>query len=103
MGFERSMWRGLTGGGEVSVVRCWCSQEKARFSFRSVGEECRPGRVSVSRWWGEWFVSLGVVMCFLRLTPLRPLQALRTLSDVSVPTAAGVKGCRRVFECNTEH
>ncbi|KAF7198794.1 transcript variant X2 [Nothobranchius furzeri] len=35
MGYQRSLWRGLMGGGGVAVVRCSCSDEEVRISFRS--------------------------------------------------------------------
>ncbi|XP_039874319.1 pleckstrin homology domain-containing family G member 3 isoform X3 [Simochromis diagramma] len=52
MGYQRSMWRSLTGGGggDVAVVRCFCSEEQVKISFRSVEEDRRLRRVFVRRW-----------------------------------------------------
>ncbi|XP_049913937.1 pleckstrin homology domain-containing family G member 3-like [Epinephelus moara] len=62
MGYQRSMWRSLAGGGggggDVAVVRCSCSEEEVKISFRSVGEERRLRPVFVRRWFGGLSVSL---------------------------------------------
>uniref|UniRef100_A0A669BP86 Pleckstrin homology and RhoGEF domain containing G3 n=1 Tax=Oreochromis niloticus TaxID=8128 RepID=A0A669BP86_ORENI len=52
MGYQRSMWRSLAGGGggDVTVVRCFCSEEQVKISFRSVEEDRRLRRVFVRRW-----------------------------------------------------
>ncbi|XP_042071463.1 pleckstrin homology domain-containing family G member 3 isoform X3 [Haplochromis burtoni] len=52
MGYQRSMWRSLTGGGggDVAVVRCFCSEEQVKISFRSVEEDRWLRRVFVRRW-----------------------------------------------------
>ncbi|XP_035534821.1 pleckstrin homology domain-containing family G member 3-like [Morone saxatilis] len=54
MGYQRSMWRSLAGagggGGDVAVVRCSCSQEEVKISFRSAGGERGLRRVFVRRW-----------------------------------------------------
>lgn len=64
MGYQRSVWRSLTGGGggggDVAVVRCSCSEEEVKISFRSVGEERRLRRVFVRRWFGESLQSADV-------------------------------------------
>uniref|UniRef100_A0AAZ1XB87 Pleckstrin homology and RhoGEF domain containing G3 n=1 Tax=Oreochromis aureus TaxID=47969 RepID=A0AAZ1XB87_OREAU len=60
MGYQRSMWRSLAGGGggDVTVVRCFCSEEQVKISFRSVEEDRRLRRVFVRRWFGGLSVSL---------------------------------------------
>ncbi|XP_047243998.1 pleckstrin homology domain-containing family G member 3-like isoform X7 [Girardinichthys multiradiatus] len=52
MGYQRSMWRSLAGGGGggVAVVRCSCSEEKVRISFRSAGDNRQLRRAFVRRW-----------------------------------------------------
>ncbi|XP_071323474.1 pleckstrin homology domain-containing family G member 3-like isoform X2 [Trachinotus anak] len=57
MGYQRSMWRSLAGGGgggggggDLAVVRCSCSEEEVKISFRSIGEDRRLRRVFVRRW-----------------------------------------------------
>ncbi|XP_070781888.1 pleckstrin homology domain-containing family G member 3 [Enoplosus armatus] len=58
MGYQRSMWRSLAGGGGgggVAVVRCSCSEEEVKISFR---EERRLSRVFVRRWFGGLSLSL---------------------------------------------
>ncbi|XP_056261484.1 pleckstrin homology domain-containing family G member 3-like [Seriola aureovittata] len=53
MGYQRSMWRSLAGGGgggHVAVVRCSCSEEEVKISFRSAGDDRRLRRVFVRRW-----------------------------------------------------
>uniref|UniRef100_A0A4W6EM26 Pleckstrin homology and RhoGEF domain containing G3 n=1 Tax=Lates calcarifer TaxID=8187 RepID=A0A4W6EM26_LATCA len=54
MGYQRSVWRSLAGGGggggDVAVVRCSCSEEEVKISFRSVAEDRRLRRVFVRRW-----------------------------------------------------
>ncbi|MEQ2247399.1 hypothetical protein ILYODFUR_008981, partial [Ilyodon furcidens] len=52
MGYQRSMWRSLAGGGGggVAVVRCSCSEEKVRISFRSAGDDRQLRRAFVRRW-----------------------------------------------------
>ncbi|KAM9339618.1 pleckstrin homology domain-containing family G member 3-like [Symphorus nematophorus] len=63
MGYQRSVWRSLAGGGGGggdAVVRCSCSEEEVKISFRSVavGDERRLRRVFVRRWFGGLSVSL---------------------------------------------
>ncbi|XP_037605832.1 pleckstrin homology domain-containing family G member 3 isoform X5 [Sebastes umbrosus] len=61
MGYQRSMWRSLAGGGGGgggAVVRCSCSEEEVKISFRRVGEERRLRPVFVRRWFGRLSVSL---------------------------------------------
>ncbi|XP_037541603.1 pleckstrin homology domain-containing family G member 3 [Nematolebias whitei] len=48
MGYQRNMWRSLAGGG--AVVRCSCSEEEVRISFRSAVDERRLRRVFLRRW-----------------------------------------------------
>ncbi|XP_067337293.1 pleckstrin homology domain-containing family G member 3 isoform X5 [Channa argus] len=53
MGYQKSLWRGLAGGGgggDVTVVRCLCSEEEVRISFRSVGGNRRLRQVFIRRW-----------------------------------------------------
>ncbi|XP_063352398.1 pleckstrin homology domain-containing family G member 3-like isoform X2 [Pelmatolapia mariae] len=52
MGYQRSMWHSLAGGGggDVAVVRCFCSEEQVKISFRSVEEGRWLRRVFVRRW-----------------------------------------------------
>ncbi|XP_063352397.1 pleckstrin homology domain-containing family G member 3-like isoform X1 [Pelmatolapia mariae] len=60
MGYQRSMWHSLAGGGggDVAVVRCFCSEEQVKISFRSVEEGRWLRRVFVRRWLGGLSVSL---------------------------------------------
>ncbi|KAM7368451.1 hypothetical protein PAMP_014665 [Pampus punctatissimus] len=56
MGYHSSVWRSLAGGGggrgDVAVVRCLCSEEEVKISFRSVRDKQQLRRVFVHRWFG---------------------------------------------------
>ncbi|XP_029352917.1 pleckstrin homology domain-containing family G member 3-like [Echeneis naucrates] len=61
MGYQRSVWRSLGGGGGGGsdvVVRCSCSKEEVKISFRSAGEDRRLRRIFVRRWFGGHSVFL---------------------------------------------
>nr|XP_046229054.1 pleckstrin homology domain-containing family G member 3 isoform X5 [Scatophagus argus] len=86
MGYQRSMWRSLAGGGgggggDVAVVRCSCSEESVKISFRSVGEERRLKRVLVRRWFGGLSVSV-----LLRLLAKPSDEGLADSSRLSTAT-----------------
>lgn len=81
MGYHRSMWRGLAGGGGgVAVVRCSCSEEEVKISFRSVGEDRRLRRVFVRRWFGE---SLPNVVFFIRIIKLDTFISFLSFYELS--------------------
>ncbi|KAM6992353.1 pleckstrin homology domain-containing family G member 3-like [Tautogolabrus adspersus] len=90
MGYQRRVWRSLGGGGGGggAVVRCSCSEEEVRISFRSVGEERRLRRVFTRR----WFESPRLSVCSNERAPSatpsdssepRPLSLISTLSSGS--------------------
>nr|XP_046229051.1 pleckstrin homology domain-containing family G member 3 isoform X2 [Scatophagus argus] len=96
MGYQRSMWRSLAGGGgggggDVAVVRCSCSEESVKISFRSVGEERRLKRVLVRRWFDSSRLSTATIGSNERApsaTPSdssdrRPVSLISTLSSGS--------------------
>ncbi|XP_019122246.1 pleckstrin homology domain-containing family G member 3 isoform X4 [Larimichthys crocea] len=98
MGYQRSMWRSLAGGGAGgaggaghAVVRCSCSQEEVKISFRSTAEERRLRRVFVRRWFDSPRLSSASVSSTERApsaTPSdssdrRPLSLISTLSSGS--------------------
>ncbi|XP_035851627.1 pleckstrin homology domain-containing family G member 3 isoform X2 [Sander lucioperca] len=93
MGYQRSVRRSLAGGGGVgAVVRCSCSHEEVRISFRTGGgDEQRLRPVFVRRWFESPRLSCGSISSNERApsaTPSdssdrRPLSLISTLSSGS--------------------
>lgn len=70
MGYQRNGGRSLGGGGGrggVAVVRCSCSEEEVKISFKSVGDDRRLRLVFGRRWFGECFSFIDHLICKISL------------------------------------
>ncbi|XP_061563504.1 pleckstrin homology domain-containing family G member 3-like [Cololabis saira] len=77
MGYQRSLWRSLAGGGgggggDVAVVRCSCSEEQVKISFKTTVEERRVRRVYVRRWFESPRLSIASISSDERASSATP-------------------------------
>ncbi|XP_041831365.1 pleckstrin homology domain-containing family G member 3 isoform X2 [Melanotaenia boesemani] len=84
MGYQRSFWRSLAGGGggDVAVVRCSCSKEEVKISF--IRDEWQLRRMFIRRRSGGRSSGLSVPLLFRYLSELLADGESPRLSTASI-------------------
>ncbi|KAM4713683.1 pleckstrin homology domain-containing family G member 3-like [Anableps anableps] len=77
MGYQRSFWRSLAGGGGGGggVVRCSCSEETVRISFRSAADDRQLRRLFARRWFESPRLSIASISSDERAPSATPSDA----------------------------